>query len=126
MAGKSGLRAVPAGERRRSSQGAQSVHEAALDGDHRGLLVALRARLAKDIDSAATPAAALAALSRRLLEIAKEIELIDARDQGDDVGAAAATPDEAWPAVFDRTHRRAWPSGPLTDWPEDGFDGLLD
>ena len=38
----------------------------------------------------------LAALSRRLLEIAEDIEAIDAEGGVDDVGNAAATPDEEW------------------------------
>ena len=73
-----------------------TVASAAASGTPRDLLVALRARIASDIDDPDTPARDLAALSRRLLEIARDINAIDARDQGDDVGRAAATPDEAW------------------------------
>lgn len=75
-----------------------TVKDAADSGHRRDLLVALRSRIAKDIDSTTTPARDLAALSRRLLEIAKEIEAIDAEAHDDDVSAAAATPDEKWSA----------------------------
>jgi hypothetical protein len=72
------------------------VKAAAESGVRRDLLVALRARIAADVDNANTPARDLAALSRRLLEIAKEIEAIDAQDKGDEVADAADTPDEEW------------------------------
>jgi len=61
----------------------------------RDLLVALRDKIATDID-AGIQARDLAALSRRLLDIAKEIESIDADTSGDDVGNAAGTADEQW------------------------------
>jgi hypothetical protein len=76
-----------------------TVREAADSGTRRDLLVALRARIATDTDSPLTPARDLAALSRRLLEIAREIEAIDAHDEGDEVGDAAATPDEVFAAT---------------------------
>ena len=74
----------------------QSVTEAAADS-RRALLVALRDRIAVDIDNG-VPARDLASLSRRLLEIARDIEAIDASEDGDDIGAAAATPDEPFDA----------------------------
>ena len=75
---------------------AQSVKAAADSGVRRDLLVALRARIARDIDDSGTPPRDLAALSRRLMDIANEIAAMDAADEGDDIGDAAATPDEAW------------------------------
>lgn len=75
---------------------AMTVKNAAEHGKHRDLLVALRARIATDIDNPNTPSRDLAALSRRLLEIAKEIEALDAEAGTDDIGEAAATPDEEW------------------------------
>lgn len=92
---RSSLRAVAADEQA-TPRKPLTVRAAADAGDRRGLLVALRARIASDIDNVNTPARDLAALSRRLLEIAKEIEAIDAHDEGDAVGAAAATPDEVF------------------------------
>jgi hypothetical protein len=73
-----------------------TVSGAAASGSRRDLLVALRTRIAADVDAPNTPARDLAALSRRLLEIAKDIEAIDAHDEGDEVGDAASTPDEEW------------------------------
>jgi len=75
------------------------VKAAADSGVRRNLLVAMRSRIALDIDDQDTPARDLAALSRRLLEIVKEIESIDAEESDDDIGAAAATPDEKWTAT---------------------------
>src|SRR5437868_5496523 len=69
--------------------------KAAAAGSYRDLLVALRDNIAGQIDEG-IQARDLASLSRRLLEISKEIEAIDAADNGDDIGEAAVTPDEEW------------------------------
>lgn len=71
--------------------------KAAAAGSYRELLVALRDNIAGQIDEG-IQARDLASLSRRLLEISKEIEAIDAADNGDDIGEAAVTPDEQWGA----------------------------
>lgn len=91
------LKAVDASTRPQQAK-PQTVSSAAASGDRRALLVAMRARISAGIDNMSTPARDLAALSRRLLEIAKEIEAIDADSQGDDIGQAASTPDEDWSA----------------------------
>lgn len=74
----------------------KSVTAAAADGTRLELLIATRARVARAVEDPNTPPRDLAALTRRLLEIAKEIEAIEAQDDdgADGVGAAAATPDE--------------------------------
>lgn len=72
----------------------QSVKSAA-GSSLRDLLVALRDKIAGDIDEG-VPARDLASLSRRLLDISEQIAKIDADEKGDDVGDAADTPDEAW------------------------------
>ena len=92
------LRAVTEGDSAPKSK-PLTVKAAADSGVRRDLLVAMRSRIALDIDSQDTPARDLAALSRRLLEIVKEIEQIDAEDSDDDIGTAAATPDEQWAAT---------------------------
>jgi hypothetical protein len=74
----------------------KTVTAAAADGDRRELLVALRSRIAQTVEDGSTPARDLAALSRRLLEIAREIEAIDSASQDDEIGKAAATPDDDW------------------------------
>lgn len=55
----------------------RNIVEAA-DGTARELLVAMRNRIAKTLDEPNCPARDQASLSRRLLEIRKEIEAIDA------------------------------------------------
>ena len=72
-----------------------NIAEAAANGTRLDLLVAMRDRIATDIDEG-VPARDLASLTRRLLEITKEIEAIDAEESGDDIGRAAAQPDEPW------------------------------
>src|SRR4051812_41581644 len=96
MTRKAPLRAVTDGEQPEKPAKALNVRGAADSGDRRALLVSLRARIATDIDNPNTPARDLAALSRRLLEIAKEIEAIDATDHEDEVSAATDVPDEEW------------------------------
>ena len=63
----------------------------------RELLDAMRAKVATEID-AGVPAHALAPLMRQLRDIDRDIRAIDseAGKEGDDVGKAAATPDDAW------------------------------
>jgi hypothetical protein len=53
------------------------VTQAASDGSHRELLVAMRDRIAKTVEATDCPPRDLASLSRRLMEIAKDIEAID-------------------------------------------------
>jgi hypothetical protein len=94
--GASPLRAVagPAPRKR-----AMTVATAAGRGGRRDLLVALRSRIAKAVEDSATSPRDLAALSRQLLEIVKEIGELDAADGTDDIGTSAATPDEEWAAT---------------------------
>jgi hypothetical protein len=73
-----------------------TVTQAAKSGDRRDLLLALRDRVARSVEDSRTPPRDLAALSRRLLDIAREVEAIDAKDPADAVAVAAATPDEEW------------------------------
>ena len=56
-----------------------NIVQAAKGGDQRELLVAMRDRIATAVEDSSTPARDLAALTRRLLEIARSIEAIDAR-----------------------------------------------
>jgi hypothetical protein len=72
-----------------------TVTQAAAEGTHRELLVALRARIAAAVQSPSCNPVALAALSRQLVLLSKELSVIDARAD-DEVGEAAAIPDEAW------------------------------
>jgi hypothetical protein len=97
MAERKGLRVVqpdekPKPQRRRKL----TVTQAAEKGTPRDLLVAMRDRVAKDVESLNTPARDLAALTRRLIEITKEIEAIDAA--GEEGDGNDPTPDEGWDA----------------------------
>lgn len=74
------------------------VSEAASHGTRRDLLVALRDTIANEIDNG-VPARDLASLSLRLINTVADIEAIDAAKNGDDVGNAAALPDEEWPTT---------------------------
>ena len=76
-----------------------TVTEAASAGTTRDLLVAMRDRVAKDVENPNTPPRDLAALTRRLIEITKEIEAIDARVAEDAEAAGVSTPDDAWEAI---------------------------
>lgn len=62
------------------SSRAKTITAAAKDGDPREVLVALRARVAKAVQDPDTPARDLASLSKRLMDIVREIEAIDAKD----------------------------------------------
>lgn len=65
----------------------QTVSQAAESGNHRDLLVAMRERIARAVSDPECPPRDLAALTRRLQDIAKEIEQIDlrAKEEGEDV-----------------------------------------
>jgi hypothetical protein len=71
-----------------------TVTQAAAEGTHRELLVALRARVAAAVQQPTCNPVALAALSRQLVLISKELSVIAARDV--DVVGEAAVPDDAW------------------------------
>ena len=78
-----------------------SVTEAASEGTRLELLVAMRSRVASAVEDPNTPPRDLAALTRRLLEIANEIATIEAQAElsEDSVAAAAAVPDEPFSSV---------------------------
>ena len=57
----------------------KSVTQAAKAGSARDLLVAMRDRTAVAVENPNTPARDLAALTKRLMEIVREIEALDAR-----------------------------------------------
>lgn len=73
-----------------------SVTEAAKRGTTRQLLVAMRDRIAKQVEDEDTPARDLAALTKRLMETVREIETIDAREE--EAGADADASDGAFDA----------------------------
>jgi hypothetical protein len=96
---RANLRTVKPGEKppaKRTRARKLTVSQAATKGTQRDLLVAMRDRLAIAVSDLTTSPRDLAALTRRLQDIAKEIEAIDlrAKEEGEDADEAA--PDEAW------------------------------
>lgn len=92
MASRANLRAVKPGES--GPRKKLSVADAAASGDHRALLVAMRERIAKTVSDPDCPPRDLAALTRRLQDIAKEIEGIDLRERQESRGDAEVTDGE--------------------------------
>lgn len=72
------LRSVPPGEKATKAR-PKTVTQAAQAGSARDLLVAMRDRTAVAVENPNTPARDLAALTKRLMEIVREIEALDAR-----------------------------------------------
>lgn len=95
MAARKPLRAVAPNEK--PTPRPRSVADAAKGGTHRDLLVAMRDRIAVAVTDQDCPPRDLAALTRRLQDIAREIEQIDLRalEEGED---AEAADDETWNA----------------------------
>ena len=98
MAAARALRSVPAGARAKPKK-PKSITKAADSGTPRELLVAMKARVADAVENPNTPARDLAALTKRLMEIVREIEAIDARAAEEARESGEATPDDAWEAV---------------------------
>jgi hypothetical protein len=75
------LRAVGADEKPpgKPPERPKTVSEAAGKGTTRELLVAMRDRIAVAVENPNTPARDLAALTKRLVEVVRDIEAIDAR-----------------------------------------------
>lgn len=79
------LRVTTPGEKAPAEK-AKTVAQAAKSGSQRDLLVAMRDRVATTVTARDCPARELASLTKRLYDITKEIEALDARD---DAGAEA-------------------------------------
>lgn len=89
----SGLRAVELGETAKVRSLAVDV--AASSGTAMELLAAMRDRIATAVADPNCPPRDLAALTRRLMEISKDIEALELRDREDDNSAVSA-PDAKW------------------------------
>lgn len=94
------LRAVADDEkpppRPRKPRPPKTVSQAAETGTTRELLVAMRTRIATAVENQNTPARDLAALTKRLVEVVRDIEAIDARAAQE--GTRGSVPDEAFDA----------------------------
>ena len=89
------LHAVTPGEKPSRKVQPKTVTQAATSGTPRELLTALRDRVAKDVEDPNTPSRDLAALSKRLMEIVREIEALDARDEEASDGPVPDAPYDA-------------------------------
>jgi hypothetical protein len=76
----------------------KTVAKAAATGDRRELLVALRERIATTVSDPECPPRDLSSLTRRLQEIAKEIEQLDIAES-ETRSVIARTDDERWDAT---------------------------
>lgn len=94
MARKPNLRAV-APDEKPAPEKPRSILEAAEQGSRLEELRAMRRRLARALDDPNTQARDLAALSRRQLEIGKEIEAIEIAED-EDHSVVVDTDDEVW------------------------------
>lgn len=74
-----------------------TVAQAAATGDHRKLLVSMRERIAVAVANPDCPPRDLAALTRRLQDIAKEIESLDRRLEQEG-REGVSSPDESFDA----------------------------
>lgn len=96
MTRKSPLRAVGADEKLPEKPKPKTVDEAAASGSHRELLVAMRDRIAKTVANPECPPRDLAALTRRLQDIAKELDALDLRAKQEARENGESGEDEAW------------------------------
>ncbi|GAA1891759.1 hypothetical protein [Williamsia serinedens] len=95
MARKPTLRAVTEDEKAEPKAPPKTILESAESGSRLDELRAMRRRLARALDDPNTPARDLAALSRRQLEIGREIEAIQVAED-EDHSVVARTDDEVW------------------------------
>ena len=87
------LRAVGKDETPAPKRAPKSVTQAAKEGTPRELLVAMRDRIARAVEDEKTSPRDLAALTRRLTEVVREIEQIDARLEQEAKGAEGEVSD---------------------------------
>lgn len=90
------LRSVPADAKPPAKKPAKTVAQAASTGTHRDLLVSMRDRIAQTVSNPECPPRDLASLTRRLQDIAREIEALDLRAKEEGADAADVGQDEAW------------------------------
>lgn len=94
---KAPLRAVAAGEKAAPAK-PLTIASAAAEGSTRDVLVASRDRIARALDDPNIAARDLASNSKRLMEIIREIEAIDAREAEEVAGSASRATDARFDA----------------------------
>ena len=93
------LRVVSEADEPRRKSAPSTVAQAVKDGSSKDVLMTLRARIAQTIDDPGTPPRDLAALSRRLVDIDKELRSMDVAEREEAVQGGEAAGDEEWEAV---------------------------
>lgn len=79
------------------ARASHTIRNAANSGDRRRLLVAMRNRIADDLDSGRIASRDLASLTKRLMDIAAEIERIDKGESKDNpIAEALDTADDVF------------------------------
>ncbi len=81
---RASLRAVTSANAPGKTVAPKSIADAAKSGTQRELLVAMRDRIATTADRSDCPPRELAALTKRIADIVKEIDALDARDDKGD------------------------------------------
>jgi len=89
------VRAVDPDERPPARKRTKTITQAARSGTEVELLEALQARVARAVQDKETPARDLAALSKRLMDISRELEAARVKDR-EAVIHGAVSDDEAW------------------------------
>lgn len=93
------LRVVSEADEPRRKSAPSTVAQAVKDGSSKDVLMTLRARIAQTIDDPGTPPRDLAALSRRLVDIDKELRSMDVAEREEGAQGGEAAGDEEWEAV---------------------------
>lgn len=93
------LRVVSEADEPRRKSAPSTVAQAVKDGSSKDVLMTLRARIAQTIDDPGTPPRDLAALSRRLVDIDKELRSMDVAEREEVIQGGEASGDEEWEAV---------------------------
>lgn len=93
------LRVVSEADEPRRKSAPSTVAQAVKDGSSKDVLMTLRARIAQTIDDPGTPPRDLAALSRRLVDIDKELRSMDVAEREEAIQGGEASGDEEWEAV---------------------------
>lgn len=99
MPAKPALRVVKADAKPRPRR-KLTVAQAAESGDRRALLVAMRDRIARTVADPECPPRDLAALTRRLTEISKDLEAIDLAEAQEAQRAGDTTDDSFDPSAL--------------------------
>lgn len=95
---KTALKVVKTDTRKTKKKAPNTVTYAVQHGTQKDILVAMRDRIAKAIDDPATPAREFASLTKRLMDINKELAQMEAAEKEQEA-FEHDTSDEEWEAI---------------------------